>query len=46
MKKCGHAYRIAKVRNEPEKMVEYAKRIRSLQLELGVAQASFPDLGL
>jgi hypothetical protein len=27
-------------------MVEYAKRIRALQQELGVAQASFPDLGL
>jgi hypothetical protein len=46
LKKCWHAYRIAKVRNEREKMLEYAKRIRSLEQELGVAQASFPDLGL
>jgi len=27
-------------------MVEYARRIRSLQLELGVSQAKFPDLNL
>jgi hypothetical protein len=46
LKKCWRAYRIAKVRDEKEKMLEYAKRIRSLQRELGVAQASFPDLGL
>ena len=32
--------------NEPGNMVEYAKRIRSLQRELGVSQAKFPDLNL
>ncbi len=46
LKKCWHAYRIAKVKNERDKMVEYAKKIRSLQQELGVEQASFPELGL
>lgn len=46
LKKSWRAYKIAKVKNEREKMVEYAKRIRSLQRELGVAQAKFPDLDL
>jgi hypothetical protein len=46
LKKSWKAYKIAKVKNEKENMVEYAKRIRSLQKELGVTQSSFPDLDL
>lgn len=46
LKKSWRAYKIAKVKVEKENMVEYAKRIRSLQLELGLPQASFPELGL
>jgi len=46
LKKCWRAYKIAKVRAEKENMTKYAKRIRSLQLELGLPQAPFPELGL
>ena len=46
LKKSWRAYKIAKVKDEKTNMVEYAKRIRSLQKELGVAQATFPDLDL
>ena len=46
LKKSWKAYKIAKVKDEKAKMVEYAKRIRSLQKELGVAQAKFPELDL
>lgn len=46
LKKCWKAYRIAKVKGEKENMMEYAKRIRSLQKELGYPQAKFPELGL
>ena len=46
MKKCWRAYKIAKVKSERENMMKYAKRIRSLQLELGLPQASFPELEL
>jgi len=46
LKKCWRAYKIAKVKAEKENMVKYAKRIRSLQLELGLPQALFPELEL
>jgi hypothetical protein len=46
LKKCWRAYKIAKVKTEKENMVKYAKRIRSLQLELGLPQAPFPELEL
>jgi hypothetical protein len=46
LRKAWKAYRIAKVQNDREKMLEYAKRIRKLQEELGVEKAKFPDLGL
>ena len=46
LKKCWRAYKIAKVKSEKENMVKYANRIRSLQNELGVPQAPFPELGL
>lgn len=46
LKKSWKAYKIAKVKNETENMREYATRIRSLQNELGVPQAKFPELNL
>lgn len=46
LRKTWKAYRIAKVQNNSIDMRKYAERIRSLQAELGVAQASFPDLNL
>lgn len=46
LKKCWRAYKIAKVKKDPEKMREYAVRIRALQEELGLPQASFPELKL
>jgi len=46
LKKAWKGYKIAKVQNDKEKMKEYAGRIRTLQGELGVAQAKFPEVGL
>lgn len=46
LKKAWKAYKIAKVQKDREKMKEYATRIRTLQKELGVAQAKFPEIGL
>jgi len=46
LRKCWRAYKIAKVQKDQTKMKEYAERIRALQKELGVAAASFPELGL
>ncbi|MDG6929272.1 MAG: hypothetical protein JRN39_00665 [Nitrososphaerota archaeon] len=46
LKKAWKAYKIAKVQNDKAKMTEYAKRIRTLQEELGVTKARFPELGL
>jgi len=46
LKKSWRAYKIAKVKGESEKMVEYAKRIRTLQKELGLSPAKFPGLEL
>jgi len=37
---------VAKVQNDKEDMKKYAERIRTLQKELGLTQAKFPDLGL
>ena len=39
-------YRIAKVQGDNARMREYATRIRTLQGQLGVPQASFPNVGL
>jgi hypothetical protein len=44
LKKCWKAYKIAKAQNDREKMIEYAKRIRSLQKELGLPQSEFECL--
>jgi hypothetical protein len=46
LKKAWKGYRIAKVQTDKAKMEEYAKKIRTLQGELGIKQASFPELGL
>ncbi|MDG6922674.1 MAG: hypothetical protein JRN67_05195 [Nitrososphaerota archaeon] len=46
LRKTWKAYRIAKTQNNKVDMKKYAERIRSLQDELGVAKASFPELGL
>jgi cobalamin biosynthesis Mg chelatase CobN len=46
LKKAWKAYKIAKAQNDRERMKEYAQRIRTLQKELGLEQAKFPDLGL
>jgi len=44
LRKAWKAYKIAKVQNDREKMVEYAKRIRTLQAELGLEQSEFECL--
>lgn len=46
LRKAWKGYRIAKVQGDRVKMEEYAKKIQTLQGELGVKQASFPELGL
>ncbi|MCS7116907.1 MAG: hypothetical protein RMJ31_02495 [Nitrososphaerota archaeon] len=46
LKKAWKGYKIAKVQKDVEKMKMYAERIRTLQKELGVKQAEFPDLGI
>jgi hypothetical protein len=44
LRKAWKGYRIAKVQNDNPRMKEYATRIRTLQGQLGVPQASFPNL--
>jgi len=46
LKKAWKGYKIAKAQNDREKMLEYAKRIRKLQKELGLEVSKFPHLGL
>ncbi|MGC8557741.1 MAG: hypothetical protein ACP5NC_01955 [Nitrososphaeria archaeon] len=46
LKKAWKAYKIAKVQNDKAKMLEYAKRIRTLQEELGLPKAKFEELNL
>ena len=50
LKRCWLAYNIAarddRNRNDDEKALKYAKRIRKLQFELGISIAEFPQLGL
>ncbi len=46
LRKAWKGYRIAKVQNDNARMKEYATRIRTLQTQLGVPQASFPNLGM
>ena len=46
LRKAWKGYRIAKVQGDNARMKEYATRIRTLQSQLGVPQASFPNVGL
>ena len=46
LKKALRGYKIAKVQSDHPKMAEYAKKIRTLQNDLGVKQAEFPELSL
>jgi len=46
LRKAWKGYRIAKVQGDNARMREYATRIRTLQGQLGVPQASFPNIGL
>jgi len=46
LKKAWRGYKTAKVQSDHAKMAEYAKKIRTLQGDLGVKQAEFPELNL
>jgi hypothetical protein len=46
LKKAWRGYKVAKVQKNMEDMKKYAERIRTLQSELGLIQAKFPELGL
>ncbi len=46
LKKAWRGYKVAKVQDNMADMKKYAERIRTLQKELGLAQAKFPNLGL
>jgi hypothetical protein len=46
LKKAWRGYKVAKIQNDQPRMKEYATRIRTLQSELGLVQAKFPELGL
>ncbi|MBI2184589.1 MAG: hypothetical protein HYU39_06480 [Thaumarchaeota archaeon] len=46
LKKAWKAYKIAKVQKDIARQKEYAQRIRTLQKELNLPQAKFPDLGI
>ena len=46
LRKAWKGYRIAKVQGDGARMREYATRIKTLQGQLGVPQASFPNLGM
>jgi hypothetical protein len=46
LKKAWRGYKVAKVQKNVDDMKKYAERIRTLQMELGLVQAKFPELGL
>ncbi len=46
LRKAWKGYRIAKVQGDNIRMKEYATRIKTLQGQLGVPQASFPNIGM
>lgn len=46
LKKAWKGYKIAKVQHDKARMAEYAKKIKTLQSELGIKQASFPEVGV
>jgi hypothetical protein len=46
LKKAWRGYKVAKVQKNTADMRKYAERIRTLQKELGVPQAKFPELDM
>lgn len=46
LKKAWRAYKIAKAQDDKANMLKYAERIRTLQGELGLPTAKFPEIGL
>ncbi len=46
LKKAWRGYKVAKIQKSMEDMKKYAERIRTLQRELGLPEAKFPELGL
>ncbi|MDA4126690.1 MAG: hypothetical protein OK452_05765 [Thaumarchaeota archaeon] len=46
LKKAWRGYKVAKVQKNVDDMKKYAERIRTLQGELGLTTAKFPELGL
>ena len=46
LKKAWRGYKVGKVQKNVADMKKYAERIRTLQKELGVEMAKFPELGL
>jgi hypothetical protein len=46
LKKAWRAYKIAKAQGDTTNMLKYATRIRTLQAELGLVKAKFPEIGL
>jgi hypothetical protein len=46
LKKAWRAYKIAKVQGDTPNMLKYAERIRTLQGQLGLPKANFPEIGL
>jgi hypothetical protein len=46
LKKAWKGYKIAKVQSDKPRMTEYAKKIKTLQGELGIRQSTFPEVGV
>jgi len=46
LKKAWKGYKIAKAQGDKERMKEFAQKIRTLQEELGLEKAKFPELGI
>ena len=46
LRKAWKGYRIAKVQKDFDKMMSYAEKIRTLQEQLNLPKAKFPDLNL
>lgn len=46
LRKAWKGYRIAKVQDDKPRMLEFANKIRTLQGELGISVASFPNVGI
>lgn len=46
LKKAWKGYKIAKAQGDNTKMTEYARKIRTLQGELGIKQSSFHEVNV